>query len=241
MKDLAGIGEVMNSEVAKRAYDDAASGSFVEIGKLATDGVKTARLFLAPLQIAASFQTRFEKFLRKLENKVPEEHRIDSHPQICGPILESMRYVEESNELWDMFCELLSKSIDSRKVNLAHPSFAHILRQLSRDEALILAKLQNSKFVYEVTRDLMGQRFTNKKVIRSTLPIKELHNPDSFDIYNTHLTSLSLISWRVKKEDAIRDGSGLQTGIYEAHEVALTNFGSLFMEACTQLADETND
>jgi len=241
MKDLVGIGETMNSEVAKRAYDDAASGAFVEIGKLATDSIKTARLFLAPIQLAASFQNRLERFLRNLENDVPEQHRIESHPQICGPILESMRYIDESNELWDMFCELLSKSVDCRKVKLAHPSFAHILRQLSRDEALILAKLQNNNFEYEVTRELVNRRFTNKKVIHSTLPIQELHNPDSFDIYDTHLRSLSLISWKTKKEDPIRDSSGIQTGIHELYEITLTSFGSLFMDACTRLTDETND
>ena len=233
MKDLAGLGEIINSDIAKRAYEDAVSGPFVEIGKLATDTVKTARLFLAPIQIAATFQTRFESFLRTLETKVPEEYRVSSHPQICGPIVESMRYVDENNELWDMFCELLSKSIDSRLLNLAHPSFAHILRQLSRDEAYILAKLQSKNFEHEFTMDLNNNKFHNKKVVRTTIPSDELHKPDSFEIYNSHLTSLSLVSWKLINREAVRDKSGKQTGTREAHELRLSEFGRLFMDACT--------
>lgn len=238
MKDLIGAGEIVSSEVAKQLYNDVASGAFSEIGKIATDGVKTARLFLAPLQIAASFQTRLERFLKELESKVPEGNRINSHPQICGPILEKMRYIEEGNALWKMFCELLSKSVDSRKVSLAHPSFAHILGQLSRDEALILAKLQANNFIYEITHDLISGKFINKKIIQSTIPLEDLHNPDSFDIYNTHLDSLSLISWQRKKNDPMLNKYGSQTGLHEVFEITLTSFGSLFMDACTQTTGE---
>jgi hypothetical protein len=233
MQDLAGVGAIINSKVAENLYQDSASGALQEVGKIGSDLAKTARLFLAPIQIAASFQNRFEKFLKNLENRVPENYRVEVHPQISGPALESMRYIDEPDVLWAMFCELLSKAADSRRVQYAHPSFVHILRQLTRDEVYLLTKLSESPFIETHTMDMaIGNTLTNRKTTNSTIPLGELHNPASFQVYYSHLESLSLIVWPVTQQHPIYQ-LGRQTGITFHSRIELTDFGRLFIEACT--------
>lgn len=234
MQDLAGLGSIINSKVAENLYQDSASGALQEVGKIGSDLAKTARLFLAPLQIAATFQNRLEKYLKTLESRIPEEYRIEVRPQISGPALESMRYLDETDVLWNMFCELLSKSADSRSVQYAHPSFVHILQQLTRDEVYLLTKLREKPFLQVATMDLnpTKQNFINKKIKNTTIPLDELHNAASFEIYYSHLESLSLISWPVTKQDPIVS-QGVQTGLTEFSTLQLTEFGELFIDACT--------
>jgi hypothetical protein len=236
MQDISGIGEIVNSKIAENIYEDTASGALKEVGKIGADLAKTARLFLAPFQVTALFQTRFEKYLKSLEGRVPEECRIEVHPQISGPALESMRYIDETEVLWSMFCELLSKAADSRNVQYVHPSFVHILKQLTRDEVLLLSKLYDEPFLQTDTLELNREKneWQNKETVDTTIPYGELHNPESFRIYYSHLESLSLITWPITKEQAIYEHEeGLQTGIRQTSNIALTEFGKLFVDACT--------
>lgn len=57
--DFTGLGKVVNSQVANRAYDDALSPAMRQVGGLSEDLLKTFRLFTAPLQLAAAYHDRF--------------------------------------------------------------------------------------------------------------------------------------------------------------------------------------
>jgi hypothetical protein len=93
MADMIGIGEVINSKVAEKAYDDVGSRPAKQVGELAEDVVKSARLALFPFQIAAAIQDKFEKALKRAESKVPSERQINPQLQIVGPIFENMKYM----------------------------------------------------------------------------------------------------------------------------------------------------
>src|SRR5947208_2257652 len=53
-----GIEKLLPVKVVENLYDDVASAPAKEVSKVAVDLVKTARLFLAPIQLAAAFQDR---------------------------------------------------------------------------------------------------------------------------------------------------------------------------------------
>ena len=227
------LGKALDAKVTERVYDDIASPGFKELGKIGADAAKTARLFLAPLQIAALFQERFERFLRKADSRIPEDRRIEVRAEIVGPAVESMRYLEEGSSLWKMFEELLLKSADRDSVSLVHPSFVHIVKQLTPDEANMLFKLRQGEFKIvdrmELNRAL--NRFENRVVESSTIPNEELLNPEAVSIYYAHLESLSLVSWPVTKQTPIVD-AGVQTGTRRDSNIQLTEFGILFVTAC---------
>jgi hypothetical protein len=75
-----GIEKLLPAKVIEKVYDDIGSASAKEMSKIAVDLVKTARLFLAPIQLAAAFQDRFERFVARVQNKIPEERQLWDQP-----------------------------------------------------------------------------------------------------------------------------------------------------------------
>src|SRR5438309_1344424 len=108
-----GIEKLLPTKVIEKTYDDALSKPAKEFSKIAVDLVRTARLFLAPIQLASAFQDRFERAVRRIRARVPEERYILAPAEVVGPALEQMRYLDEANPLWQMFEELLVSSVDS--------------------------------------------------------------------------------------------------------------------------------
>lgn len=226
--------KVLNSKVTEKLYDDGVSDTAKEISKIGVDLSKTARLLLAPLQLTAAFQDRVEKMIARIRNKVPEERQIEAPVELVGPTLEKMKYLEEESLLWEMFEEILTRSIDSEGIKSIHPSFAHIISQLSRDEALILYKLTEQDFKVVDTMDLnvKENRFENLKIEESQIPTDELFMPDKIHFYHSHLESLNLVQWPIEKQDPIFDENKKQTGVRRYSKIHLTEFGRLFVSAC---------
>ena len=74
--DLEQLGKLIPKEAIGKLYDDMLSGLAKEVGKPGTDIVKVARLLLAPLQVAAAFQDRFETMVKTIGERVPEDRRL---------------------------------------------------------------------------------------------------------------------------------------------------------------------
>ena len=227
------IDKIIDSKTVEKVYDDGLSSTIKEISKFGVDAIKTARLILAPLQIAASFQDRFERFLERINKRVPDERMIPIPAELSAPAIENLRYLDETNVLSEMFEELLVQAADSDTVSNVHPSFVHLISQLSRDEAVILYKLRNHEFevIDRLSLNRAKNRFENRVIEKSTIPTGDLIHPDSMDLYYSHLESLSLVTWPVYKEDPIGTGAS-QTGTRRHSKMLLTDFGKLFVKAC---------
>lgn len=228
------IVKLLPANVIEKAYDDLASQPAKEGSKIAVDLVKTARLLLAPFQLTAAFQDRFEQAVERIRTKVPEDRRRQAPAEIAGPAIQHMQYLDEDNPLWQMFEELLTRSVDSETISKVHPSFAHLISQLSRDEAMILYRLRTDEFEVTDTLDLNREenRFENRIVEDSSIPNDDFWQPDQIELYYSHLSSLSLVEWPVHKEEPIRDSEGVQTGTRRHSTMCLTEFGNLFVSSC---------
>jgi len=228
------IVELIPKEVLLRVYEDALSEGAREFGKLGKDAVKTARLLLAPLQIGAALQDRLAPMIDRIRKKVPEERRVQPSPELVGPALEKMRYLDAESELWKMYEEILTNSVDRESAAKIHPSFTHLISQLSRDEAWILYRLRERPFnvvdLLDWNKD--EKRFENRVILESELPVEELFLPDQIDLYYSHLESLSLVTWPVVEEEAVLDDKGVQVGTRRRSKMKLTDFGKLFVSAC---------
>ena len=234
MDEIELVKVLLPEKVAEKAYDDLVSSPAKELGKVGVDVVKTLRLLLAPLQIAAAFQDRLEHTAARIANRVPEDRRIAPPPQVIGPALEHMKFLEEDNPLWQMFEELLTSSVDAESIATVHPSFAHLISQLSRDEAMILYRLRSVEFKIVDVLDFNERegRFENRKVEESTIPASELLLPNQLGLSYSHLYFLSLVEWPVDKQDPILDDQRRQTGVRRYSTMRLTEFGKLFVSAC---------
>ena len=45
---------------------------------------------------------------------MPEERQAEAPPELIGPVLEKMRYLGDQSELWRMYEEVITKSVDTR-------------------------------------------------------------------------------------------------------------------------------
>ncbi len=92
---------------------------------------------------------RFERYLERIAAKVPEDRRIEAHPQIAGSVFAGLEYVEETGINAELFLNLLARAIDRERVSEAHSAFAQIIIcQLSPDEAMILFRLKKRPYVF---------------------------------------------------------------------------------------------
>jgi hypothetical protein len=147
------------------------------------------------VQYLAAVQDRYRRFLDKSVRRVSEQHRISPAPQILGPVLEGIRYEPEDTPIDEMFSQLLSRSMDSERVHEAHPAYPILIKQLSADEARILAALKDQQFDLVYTRDF--DRVANlfygmHKVESDSLPRDGLIFPNNIPMYFNHLDKLGL-------------------------------------------------
>src|SRR5262249_27214530 len=127
---------------------------------------------------------------------------------------------------------VLTKAVDKDQSASIHPSFTHIISQLSRDEAWILYRLRDRPFkvVDQMDYNQTDNRFYNRTIISSELPTDELYLSDKIELSYSHLESLSLVTWPVQTQTPIWN-AGVQTGTRRESQMMLTEFGRLFVSA----------
>jgi hypothetical protein len=234
MVDLEKLSKIFGADTVKKIYEDGASQSVQEAGKMLTDFVKVARLFTAPIQLLASYQDRLSKYFERVRNSVPEENQIEAPASLSGPIIERLKYLEENNYLTDLYLNLLSRAIDKERINEAHPAFFHVIDQLSPDEAYFLYRIKDNSIQITTHRDYDKKTnlFSNYQITKTDLPIDEFMFPNHFNMYYRHLESLNLVLWPVDKEEYPLNELNIQIGLIKHSRITLSEFGALFVKAC---------
>ncbi len=218
----------------KSIYDDAAAPAAKQTGQLLQDVIKALQLALAPVQLLGALQDRFRNFLDASVRAVPIERRISPAPQIIGPVFEGIRYEPEGTPIDEMFSRLLSRAMDKERASEAHPAYPILIRQLSSDEAQILASLNERQFNHVVTLDYdrATNLFANQK-IEVEFPKDNLLFPENIGFYFQHLHTLGLAGiYQEGNQEPIKDGSGQQIGVRIRSKYKLTEFGEKFVRAC---------
>lgn len=219
-----------------KVYEDALSPAMKQIGKSLESVAKTSRFLLAPIDYLAAQHDRWERYLKKVSEKVNDENLIEGHPQIVIPTLEGLSLTYENSLLSELFINLLANSIDKTKQDLAHPAFPNIIKQLSHDEAVILFYLKKKPYKLRQQSDLNeeGSRFINKVTLLEEFPLDKLQFPHHIWLHMNHLNSLNLAgTWQVGNQEYIHHPeTKKQTGVYINSERRLNEFGDLFVQSC---------
>jgi hypothetical protein len=224
------------TELAKQIpIKDALEAPARQTGQILEDIVKTIQLALVPFQVGGALQDRLRAFIDRTVRSVPEANRVSPAPQILGPIIEGIRYEPEGTPIDEMFAKLLESSMNSERVGEAHPSFPTIIRQLSSDEARILATLKVRPYDHVHTRDY--NRATNLfhafHLEIDDLPRDQIVFPHNVAFYMQHLNNLGLAGiFQVGNQETLF-GGGQQTGVRVRSQYRLTEFGESFVRACT--------
>ena len=224
----------------QQVYEDGPQGAVKELGKAATDSVRVARLLMAPVQLLSAYQVRFERFCKRLADRVPEERRVEVPARVSGPVLEALRYIEEQDLVAEYMLNLLASAMDSEHASDVHPSFASLASQLSRDEALILFHLKRTGgFRRTFTQELHQgppKRFSPPVYEVEDFPKHVLTYPQNYSVCVSHLYFMGLAH-------VMRDGDTeylydetvsprVQTGVRNRDILELTDMGKMFVKAC---------
>src|SRR5690606_5308033 len=78
-------------------YRDVAQPAAREVGEALENAAKVARFALAPVDYLAAQHLRWKRYLERVAEKVPEDRRVEAHPQLAGPVFAGLQYVEETS------------------------------------------------------------------------------------------------------------------------------------------------
>lgn len=82
---------------------------------------------------------------QKLQNAIPEKI-VEPDPYIAVPVIQAISYSMNSNDLRDLYANLLAKSMIEDSKNSVHPSFVEIIKQLSPFDAKMLKRIYTYPF-----------------------------------------------------------------------------------------------
>lgn len=141
------IAKELVTQTAGSAYNDVAHPAAQATGQLVSFIPRTIRVWFGKWEkwiINGEYAIKeTEKLLeKKLENISPEKI-VEPEPYVAIPAIQQLSYSLDSEELREMYANLLASSMNKDTKTNVHPSYVDIIKQLCPDEAKILKYLSN--------------------------------------------------------------------------------------------------
>ena len=147
MDGLDKLAQGMGKAIDKvpEVYDDGLKDATKESGKVLALIPQTINAALAPLRqwIAQKEYNVAEtkKLLAQKLEKVEYEKIISPESYVAVPAIQAIAYSMNSEELRNLYANLLAKSMYIETKELVHPAFVEIIKQISPLDALIFKKI----------------------------------------------------------------------------------------------------
>lgn len=261
-----------NTEVIKSVYDDAVKPVAQEAGKAVLEPVKGAtrigRVINALFSEIDIWVLNREYSLNKtrilLEKKLENisEDKITTPPHyVLVPALQAISISMDSDELRNMYANLLARSMCSDTTDKAHPSYVEIIRQLSPLDccvieyifkndltlAVSIVRIKNQKIgmLTEYSEVITEIDFADVKTISASLDnLKRLgliqEGKELFDraLYERIHENIQVKEFckRIELYDITNPEE--EKFEYEHKRVNVTDFGELFYDVCCKDMDE---
>ncbi|MBW7452455.1 DUF4393 domain-containing protein [Paenibacillus sepulcri] len=141
--DVLGVGKLSDNglELIKLIYPDLAQPALKKVGMALETVLDLSNTILLPLKLMnEKVRMNGERHLKSYQEKLnsyPEESIGSVPPEIGLPVLDELLRVT-NEEIADLFTNLLVNASLIEKSKFAHPSFIHILKNISVDEARII-------------------------------------------------------------------------------------------------------
>ena len=136
-------------KVFPKLYDDGLQPAVQETGKILARIPQAINAAFSSLDIWIAnkdYNVAETKVLlaKKLENVEPEKI-VPPEPYVAVPAIQSICYSMNSEELRNMYANLLANSMNSDIKDSVHPAFVEIIKQLSPFEAKLLNSFSTAK------------------------------------------------------------------------------------------------
>lgn len=260
------IAKDVSKEIAKDAYTDLGHPVAKPTGELIALVPRAIKAALAPVEkwiIQREYNIAETKKLleEKLKNTPPEQ--IESpEPYVAIPALQCISYCMDTEELRDMYANLLANSMNRVVKNGVHPGFVEIIKQLSPDEAKFLKYMQTHTAIPTISLRFVYDDYSKGgiDIIKEFTNVPILANCEqrgSGENYIDNLTRLGLLTRRIADaftdktiyeplktspefsryyNDEIAKEKGYDKCDVGTHIVQLTAFGKQFCDICLSVA-----
>ena len=174
-----GIGKTI--EVVPDLYNDALKSTAQESGKTLALIPRTINAALVPLrQWIAKKEYNLaetEKLLAKKLENVESQKIVTPESYVAIPAIQAISYSMNSNELRNLYANLLAKAMTSDTKDMVHPSFVEIIKQMSPIDAQVFREI-GIKTSFTVVRVTAIEYTTLDE--RSYRPLKNLPNTSKY-------------------------------------------------------------
>ena len=139
------IAKELVSQTAGKAYDDVAHPAIEATGQLVSFIPRTIRVLLKNWEkwiVNGEYAIKeTEKLLEKKLETISQENIVEPEPYVAIPAIQQLSYSLDSEELREMYANLLASSMNMDTKTNVHPSYVDIIKQLCPDEAKLLKVL----------------------------------------------------------------------------------------------------
>ena len=257
-KLAGGIGKAV--ETVPDLYEDALKPAAQESGKTLALIPKAINAALSPLRqwIAQKEYNvaETEKLLaKKLENIEPEKI-VTPESYVAVPAMQAISYSMDSDELRNLYANLLSKSMCIDTKNSVHPSFVEIIKQMSPIDASVFKIILRSQLhplidmKINTSIDKGGgyrtiykniswiNNFSYDQLSVSFDNLERMNLIDISDSYYTHSENYQLVTgthlYAICKAQVEKSIESDQSYSEERKIMYVTDLGKLFGEICIQ-------
>ena len=247
--------------VAVEVYKDVARPIVKPIGEILGFLPRTLKLALSGwekwlINGEESLKLTAEAIKEKVK-QIPEDKLVEPEPYVAIPAIQQISYCQNSEELRDLYANLLTASMNADKKWQVHPSFVDIIKQITPDEAKIIKSLPNFKnsFMPAIDVKLLDKDKSSKghQILLTnftTIGLDVIENKANICSYIDNLIRLKIIeippTYHLTDEtlyEPLEKSSLLDNLIPDIYKesytigyrhkiIVITNFGLLFKQIC---------
>ena len=189
------------SQTAGKTYDDVAHPAASATGQLVSFIPRTIKVWLGKWEkwiINGEYSIKeTEKLLEKKLANIAEDKITEPEAYVAVPAIQQLSYSLDSEDLREMYANLLASSMNADAKENVHPAFVEIIKQLCPDEAKLLKKIsQINNNIPLITVEVMNPEGNFYSKIRnfSDLTFDICEKPLNVCAYIDNLERLKLIS-----------------------------------------------
>lgn len=245
------IAKELVSQTAGKAYDDVAHPAAQATGQVISFVPRTIKLWLGKwekwiLNGEHSIKETELLLAEKLKH-IHEDKIVEPEPYVAVPALQQLSYSFDSEELRELYANLLASSMNTDTKFDVHPAFVDIIKQLTPDEAKLLRYFSKQEVIPAVSVHLKsssGSGYTILERIRVIVPTGVLFVPQNVELYVENLIRLKLLDipagvhytteslYATLENTANYTGTGKDKIEFERMVINVTSFGKQFIKIC---------
>ena len=188
-----------------------------------------------------------EMLLAEKLKHIPEDKIVEPEPYVAVPALQQLSYSLDSEELRELYANLLASSMNIDKKGEVHPAFVDIIKQLAPDEAKLLKYFSSQEVIPAIEIQLKsesGKGYTVLDKLDLHIPGGVLDVYDNYQVYVENLCRLQLIEmpqgihytderlYTALENKVVYVGIPKERIQFGRKIIRLTQFGAKFTEIC---------